>query len=216
MNVNLRTPHKPKSPAKDEPELTPRQLEILERTLEVVQETGLANLTLKRVAERVGFTEAAIYRHFASKRDLLLGLIALLSRRLLGRMREIAADVAAPPAARLERMVRHHVELLLATRGLPLLLIAEGVAGGDQELVERFGQVMDEYRDLLAALLEELRLPLAGPVREQTVLFLGLPAAIGILMRVHPDFSPGPAEVEALVHYYVGALVAPAVAESRP
>jgi AcrR family transcriptional regulator len=216
VNINLQDGPAPRRPAAEEPELTPRQLEILERTLEVVQETGLANLTLKRVADRVGFTEAAIYRHFDGKRALLLGLIALMARRLLGRMREIAAEASSPPAVRLERMVRHHVELLLATRGLPLLLIAEGAASGDREIVERFGRVMDEYRDLLAALLEDLQLPLSGPVREQTVLFLGLPAAVGILMRVHPDFSPGPAAVEALVHYYVGALVAPAVAESRP
>lgn len=81
--------------------LSERQREILERTLDLVQESGLANLTLKKVAERVGFSEPAIYRHFASKQELVLALVDLLRERLLGGMRAIAAETALPPRARI-------------------------------------------------------------------------------------------------------------------
>jgi AcrR family transcriptional regulator len=190
-------------------EPTPRQLEILERALDLVQETGLANLTLKKVAERVGFTEAAIYRHFASKGALLQGLIALIGTRLLGPVREISADRSLPAAERLERMVLHHVGILRATRGLPLILIAEGLATQDDELLARLRTVMTGYLGLLAGLLTELDLPAGVPPASQALYFLGLPAALGLGMRTFPERMPGDEEVEQLVRYYVGALTAP-------
>ena len=41
-------------------EPTPRQTEILEQALQLVQAHGLANLTLKKVAERVGFRQTGV------------------------------------------------------------------------------------------------------------------------------------------------------------
>ena len=200
----------PKLPAPAAFEPTPRQLEILERALDLVQETGLANLTLKRVAERVGFTEAAIYRHFESKGALLEGLIALIGSRLLGPVHEIAADRSIPPAQRLERMVRHHVRVLRATRGLPLVLIAEGLATHDEDLLARLRAVMTAYLGVLSGLLAELDLPVGVPPASQAFYFLGLPAALGLGLRAFPDRVPGEEEVERLVTYYVRALTAPA------
>ena len=190
-------------------EPSPRQLEILERALELVQETGLANLTLKKVAERVGFTEAAIYRHFDSKGALLGGIIALIGSRLLGPVRALAADPSLSPTERLERMVRHHVGILRATRGLPLILIAEGLATHDEELLARLRAVMHEYLGLLVALLSELGLPAGVPPAAQALYFLGLPAALGLQMRAFPERALGDDEVERLVRYYVRSLTAP-------
>lgn len=190
------------------PEPTARQAEILERALELVQAQGLGNLTLKRVAERVGFTEAAIYRHFASKEELVFGLVDLLRPRLLGPISAIASDRSLAAPVRLERMVRHHVGLLRSTGGLPILLIAEGLASGDRRLIDRLGQVMRTYLALLAGVLAELELPVGVPAAMQAMLFLGLPAAIGMQQRAVPDLALPDEEVERLVHYYVTALTA--------
>lgn len=190
-------------------EPTERQREILERAFELVQESGLAQLTLKRVAERVGFTEAAIYRHFASKHELVLALVDLLGTRLLTGMRAIVADPALSPGLRIEAMVRFHAELMLATRGVPLTFIAEAVAGGDDELVARFGRIIGTYRALLVEQIAALGLPRTVPDDLASVLFLGLPAALGILTRTHPGFDPPASDIDALVRYYVRALTSP-------
>lgn len=196
--------------------LTPRQAEILDRTAELVAEAGLANLTMKRVAERVGFTEPAIYRHFTGKRGLVLGLVDRLGERLLGTLRAIAGDRTRPPRERLLGMVRHHVQVLRATRGLPILLLAEGLASGDEELVARMGGVMRPYLGLLAGLLAELELPVGLAPERQASLFLGLPAALGMQLRAFPDLALDDAEVDALVGYYVRALTAAVPAAPAP
>ncbi|MEM7199027.1 MAG: TetR/AcrR family transcriptional regulator [Planctomycetota bacterium] len=48
---------------------------ILGATRELCSEQGFAGLTMRRVAERVGVTAPAIYRHFAGKADLIRAMM---------------------------------------------------------------------------------------------------------------------------------------------
>ncbi len=189
---------------------TARQTEILDRAAELVAESGLANLTMKRVAERVGFTEPAIYRHFPGKQALVRAMVERFGGRLLGTIAEIAADRTLAPQERLLAMVRHHVSLLRVSRGLPLLLIAEGLASGDNGLIGQLGTVMRRYAGLLGGVLAELDLDLGVAPERQATLFLGLPAAIGIQLRAFPDLALSDAETEILVRHYVRSLTTPA------
>jgi AcrR family transcriptional regulator len=202
--------HSPPVPAFVPFEPTPRQREILDHAFELVQQSGLAHLTLRKVAERVGFTEAAIYRHFPSKSALVDALVRTLGGRLLGPVRELAADRSRPPAERVERMVRHHVAVLRATGGLPIILVAEALATGDEELMLRMRSVMGAYLAVLSETVAELGLPVGLPASLQALLFIGLPAALGLQLRAFPAFAISDAQSEALVDYYVHALTRPA------
>ncbi len=55
--------------------LTKRQLDILEASLEIINEGGIQSLTIKNIAKKVGISEPAIYRHFESKTKILLNIL---------------------------------------------------------------------------------------------------------------------------------------------
>lgn len=188
---------------------TPRQAEILDRAAELVADSGLSQLTMKRLAERVGFTEPALYRHYSGKSALLAAMIERLGGRLLETMERISADRTRAPQERLHDMVRHHVALLRATRGLPILILAEGLASGDRELIDGVGSVMRRYLALLDGVLGELALDAGVPPDRQAILFLGLPAAIGIQLRAFPELALSDEETDRLVLHYVRSLTAP-------
>ena len=126
-----------------------RREQILDRASELATETGLGQLTMKRIAARVGFSEAAIYRHFATKQALLLGLIGRLESRLLVPVRAIADARELPPVERLQRIVRHHLSLVLERHSLPIQLLAEASAAGDPVLLSRMRAVMRSYVRIL-------------------------------------------------------------------
>ena len=71
-------------------DITPRQLEIIEAAGRLITEDGYAKLTTKRVAERMQFSEAALYRHFASKEAILVRMIEQLTASVQERMMEVA------------------------------------------------------------------------------------------------------------------------------
>ncbi|SNY65217.1 TetR/AcrR family transcriptional regulator [Paractinoplanes atraurantiacus] len=48
---------------------------ILDAALRVIQERGLAKATTKEIAKAAGFSEAALYKHFADKSEIFLGVL---------------------------------------------------------------------------------------------------------------------------------------------
>ena len=197
MNANL------------EPTATPRQEELVDHALELIREAGLPGLTVRRLAERAGFTEAALYRHFASKEELLKALMAAVGERLLVPARRIAAETDRPVAERLKGIVRHHVKIVLDAAGLPILVVAEAAASGDEAMLKGIRATLGEYLTLLERLLGELPGSDRRPApRTLGLLLLGLPAAAALRLRVLPDEELEAAAREELVDYLVDRLLA--------
>jgi AcrR family transcriptional regulator len=48
---------------------------ILDAALRVIRERGLAKATTKEIAKAAGFSEAALYKHFADKSEIFLGVL---------------------------------------------------------------------------------------------------------------------------------------------
>jgi AcrR family transcriptional regulator len=184
---------------------TPRQVELLDHALALAREVGLAGLTVRRLAERVGFTEAALYRHFPNKQALLLHMIERLSEeRLLGPLRAIAGATSRPAAERLEAVLQHHVATVLAVDGLPILVLAEAAAAGDEALLARFRAVAGELADILGRLLREAGVGEGAPeLRARAVALFGLVAGAALHRRLFGD----PEVERALVEEMPGFLV---------
>ena len=87
--------------------ITPRQIEIISAAGQLISEDGYARLTTKRLAERMHFSEAALYRHFSSKEDILLKMLQLLTASVQERM-EAVTEQQELPDQRLRAMFDSH------------------------------------------------------------------------------------------------------------
>jgi AcrR family transcriptional regulator len=153
----------------------------------LVRESGLASLTMKKVADRIGFSETAAYRYFPNKRALLVGLADEIGKSLLSPVRSIAQS-EVPPAERLDHILRHHVDFVLKLDGLPMLLLAEAAATGEKDLLARLGAIVEKYLALVTGVIEEARPP-NGPIRasDLSLLVMGIPASLAIRRKIGPD-----------------------------
>jgi AcrR family transcriptional regulator len=194
-----------------------RREQILDRASELATEAGLGHLTMKRIAARVGFSEAAIYRHFATKQDLLLGLMDRLEAQLLVPIRAIADKRDRPPMARLQQIVQHHLTLVLERHSLPIQLLAEASAAGDPILLSRMRGIMRGYVDVLMRLAEDAKA--SGSLSADidpgvlAVWLLGGPAAMAIEHRLRLDPSLERRVEGKLVPFMFQLLVRP---EGKP
>jgi TetR/AcrR family transcriptional regulator len=167
-----------------------RREQILDRASDLASEAGLARLTMRRISARVGFSEAAIYRHFPTKQSLLLGLMDRLEARLLEPIRTIAAESDVPPDVRLQRVVGHHLALVLEAHSLPIQLLAEASAGGDPVLLARMRDIMHGYLSVLTELIGQGVAARLLPEVDPAVVamwLLGGPAAMAIQHRLGLD-----------------------------
>ena len=60
-----------------------RQLQIIEATQNLITSKGMEFVTIDAIAEKVGLTEGAIYKHFRSKREILTLLIDSIEQNLM-------------------------------------------------------------------------------------------------------------------------------------
>jgi AcrR family transcriptional regulator len=61
-----------------------RRAQIVEETLRLVAEHGLAGTSMSRIAEAVGISNAALYRHFDGREDILIAAHDVLIERVFG------------------------------------------------------------------------------------------------------------------------------------
>jgi AcrR family transcriptional regulator len=190
------------------PPTTPRQEEILDRTFELVRESGLANLTMKKVADRMGFTEPALYRHFPNKQALVLGLLGRLESLLLPEIEAAAAREDLPPVERLERIVLHHLGLILKTDGLPFLILAEASATGDEVVIGKMRQVMGRMRSAMDRVFDEMpAVPGEPPRRRLALPLLGFSIATAVQRRMIPQMNLPEEETLELARFLVRRLL---------
>jgi len=186
-----------------------RREQILDRALDLVPRGGLGGLTMKKIALRVGFSEAAIYRHFPTRQALLLGLMDRLEAMLVAPIRAIAADASVAPAERLTRILRHHTTVVIQRDSLPILLLAEASVSGEAKLVGRMRRIFAGYLDVLERLLDEAGIAARPDGSGHTglaLLLVGLPAAVAIHHRLRPDAPAERAMADALAPFLVGCL----------
>jgi AcrR family transcriptional regulator len=194
--------------ATDSPTTTPRQEEILDRTFELVRESGLANLTMKKVADRMGFTEPALYRHFPNKQALVLGLLGRLESLLLPEIEAATAREDLPPVERLERIVLHHLGLILKTDGLPFLILAEASATGDEVVIGKMRQVMGRMRAAMDRTFDEIpEVPGEPPRRRLALPLVGFSIATAVQRRLIPQMSLSDEETLELARFVVHRLL---------
>ncbi|MEO8196222.1 MAG: TetR/AcrR family transcriptional regulator [Thermoanaerobaculia bacterium] len=178
----------------------PRKEEIIDRTFELVRERGFAGLRMRQIADKVGVTEGALYRHFPSKEAILLALVDRMEGRLLAPIRQIAANSDLSPKQKLEEILRHHLLTVIETRSLPILLLSEASFSEHEELRVRMRRLLSSYLGILESIARETGTTKGFAPRELAVLLLGLPAAVALTQRLLPD--------EALAERLIGPVAA--------
>lgn len=147
-------------------ERTPREQGTRERILEVALdlfvEQGYDKTSLREIAERMGFTKAALYYHFASKSDLL----AALHLRLHALMEETVRDLGEPPVTmgRWEAFLDRAVAGLEANRKL-FVLHQRNQSAFEQLHIEGHGGQHQEMEARLRAFITDPALPAEQRIR---------------------------------------------------
>lgn len=98
-----------------------RQRQIADAALRIIAEQGLRRFTTAAVAERVGLSEGAVFRHFPNKKAIVTAAIDRVEEILFAGAPEPVDD----PLERLGEFVRYRVEMLSAFPGIPRIVFSE-------------------------------------------------------------------------------------------
>lgn len=129
-----------------------RQAEIVTAALALARDTSPALVTTAAIAQAVGVTQGALFKHFATKDAIWVAVVGWVRETLLQALQS-AAQTPQPVQA-LSAMFKAHVDFVAAHPGVPRLMFHELQQAGDSATKEEVRRLLQSYRRLLLATLQ--------------------------------------------------------------
>ncbi|MDD4310594.1 MAG: TetR/AcrR family transcriptional regulator [Candidatus Cloacimonetes bacterium] len=135
-------------------ELTQRQMDMVKAAIDIIANKGYEKLTTKNLAAEIGVTEAALYRHFKSKRELVtmvLSYFEFLSCEVLTEIRE--SNCA--PVDCIRKFVLNRYELFSRNSALAKVMFSEELFKNDPGFTGQYQSIMHIHRGEVVAFIQK-------------------------------------------------------------
>jgi TetR/AcrR family fatty acid metabolism transcriptional regulator len=129
-----------------------RQKQIISAARRLIVKYGSEHVTVRRMAREIGVSEAAIYRHFKSKSDVLSFMVEDIESTLLEDIQP-NPDNTLNSINILEQTITNHISAIEQKKGVAFQVIAEIISLGDKKLNKKIRGVIDNYLDHIKTLL---------------------------------------------------------------
>ena len=133
-----------------------RRQEIVATVLALARERGPDAITTQAIADRMGLTQGAVFRHFPDKQAIWLAVFAWV-REALGAAIAQAVEKADSPLARIEAAFLAHVAFIAANPGVPRVMFHEMQYPGDSPVRAEVRAMIASYRQRLTSLFRQAK-----------------------------------------------------------
>ena len=135
-------------------ELTTRQMDIVKAAIAIIANKGYEKLTTKNLASEIGVTEAALYRHFKSKRDLVTMVLCYFEFLSYQVIKEIKASECSPIDC-IRRFVLNRYELFSANPDLAKVMFSEELFKNDPAFTGQYQSIMHIHRGEVVSYIQK-------------------------------------------------------------
>jgi len=158
--------------------LNAKQLEIIDVVADILSNEGFQSLTTKKIADKMGFVESALYRHFKNKDDLITLMLQHIIETTEERLQTIISD-STPADEKLRTFGKLQFSYLAKNKHCIILMGSEDLLAGNKAIHQQLFNMMQTIQKYLTLIFQE---------GQQTNLF-------------HPNIS-----TENLTHITMGTL----------
>ncbi len=143
------------TPARKRPKPGERRVQILEALAMMLEQPGAERITTAALAARLDVSEAALYRHFASKAQMFEGLIEFIEQSVFTLVnqiqeRETAANGSGEGGARqAARIVGMLVQFAEKNPGMTRVMVGDALVFENERLQQRMNQFFDKVETSL-------------------------------------------------------------------
>lgn len=159
-DAELSTPASPATeaaaPVRKRPKPGERRVQILQALATMLEQPGAERITTAALAARLEVSEAALYRHFASKAQMFEGLIEFIEQSVFSLVNQIlerdpaangqAAEAGARQAARIVTML---VQFAEKNPGMTRVMVGDALVFENDRLQQRMNQFFDKIESTL-------------------------------------------------------------------
>ncbi|HXD41628.1 MAG TPA: nucleoid occlusion factor SlmA [Ramlibacter sp.] len=136
------------TPVRKRPKPGERRVQILQALATMLEQPGAERITTAALAARLEVSEAALYRHFASKAQMFEGLIEFIEQSVFTLVNQIGEREAAgnPQAAKTVAMLLQFAE---KNPGMTRVMVGDALVFENERLQQRMNQFFDKIESAL-------------------------------------------------------------------
>ena len=174
-----------------------RREQILQTLAGMLEQPGTERITTALLASKLDVSEAALYRHFASKAQMFEGLLDFIDQTVFGLVNQIIEREGdgAQKAARIIAMLLQFGE---RNQGMTRVMVGDALVHENERLQQRMNQFFDRLESSLRQVLKDaqvVRLSQTPTVEAQVRASVLTAFALGRLQRfARSGFKKSPTE----------------------
>ena len=153
-----------------------RKAATVRAVLMLAAEQNPSDITTSAIAQKMGLTQGALFRHFDSKDSIMETVMSWVADSILNRI-ETAAQNESSPLAALRAVFMTHIQFVFENPGVPRLLLSELQRPGITKPKEQTKIMLTSYKTKLIQILETAiarkELPPELDIKIAVVMFIG-------------------------------------------
>lgn len=134
-------------------DFTDRQKEIINTAIELIAEKGIQQLTIKNLSKKIGVVEGAIYRHFDSKIEILLGILSIFrdnKNTILKKLGSADADALK----QLQMLFQTRFAQFTKNPAIAAVIFSEEIFQNEKQLSEEVYAIMQESQQFIRKVIQ--------------------------------------------------------------
>ena len=135
-------------PARKRPKPGERRVQILQALAAMLEQPGAERVTTAALAARLNVSEAALYRHFASKAQMFESLIDFIEQSVLTLANQII-EREKPGHEQAARIVAMLVQFAEKNPGMTRVMVGDALVYENERLQQRMNQFFDKIESIL-------------------------------------------------------------------
>ncbi len=153
------------APVRKRPKPGERRVQILEALATMLEQPGAERITTAALAARLEVSEAALYRHFASKAQMFEGLIEFIEQSVFSLINQIS-ERESDGTVQASRIVAMLVQFAEKNPGMTRVMVGDALVFENERLQQRMNQFFDKVE---SSLKQSLRAATAADASTPTV-----------------------------------------------
>ncbi len=133
----------PAPPARKRPKPGERRVQILQALATMLEQPGSERITTAALAARLEVSEAALYRHFASKAQMFEGLIEFIEQTVFTLVNQIT-ERDAEGGVQAGRIVAMLLQFAEKNPGMTRVMVGDALVYENERLQQRMNQFFDK------------------------------------------------------------------------
>ncbi|OQY32129.1 MAG: hypothetical protein B6241_11890 [Spirochaetaceae bacterium 4572_59] len=132
---------------------TKRQSEIIDVTIDLIAKGGIQNFTMKSLAEDIGISEPAIYRHFKSKLEILIAILESV-REDVQKVDSQNDIYKKGTMVDIDKMLQMQIQRFIQKPSLASIIFSEEIFQNEKQLSNAVLEIMNDRCGLMEMIIQ--------------------------------------------------------------